>query len=492
MLGTISRVVREADRIGESWFGVDFGLFIGYPCLLIQEVKCNLFGVNELKRYISIVGLSLFLFSCSYSAFCATGEDSTTTTLQVSRYFDHPLKPELYLMRPGDQLQISFIGASVEPLNLMVDSEGRLVQQFLGVVETSGRILQDVKAELQERLQAIYKVDQIVITLSNPMQVAVSIFGQVSRPGVYLGSAWQTVAEMIDSAGGVLPSGSKRRIMFTGGARDFVIDLQENSDKNELLSNPPIYMGRKIFVPQARTERVLVVGAVNQPGSFELIEGDSIDDLIGLAGGFIEPDGKDRVEILRGGKRLPAKTTVPENGDIIHILRAENQRGEMLSIFGAVHKSGYYSLESNRTLKELLTTVGGVTDDANMFRVALYRRPALDDWQESGTERFLVHLFTRDSDLEAVKLSAGDSLFIPFMKGYVRFDGDIVRPGLYPFVEGQTIAFYIDAGGFGNYEKTDLSFILTHPATGLRESAHLETIVQDGDQIIVRYEGADQ
>ncbi len=81
--------------------------------------------------------------------------------------FDHPIEAVQYIIRPGDLLTVSFLKTNIEPLKLVVDPEGRIIHGNLGLFDLSNHTLSQAREELIGAFKNIYKVENIVISISN-------------------------------------------------------------------------------------------------------------------------------------------------------------------------------------------------------------------------------------------------------------------------------------------------------------------------------------
>ncbi len=196
-----------------------------------------------------------------------------------------PVNPELYLIRPGDKLTITFVKSSLQPLSLKVDPESRLVDETLGVFNLTGMTLAQTRTMLAEVLKRLYNVEEMAISISEVRSVRISITGSVRRPGSYKGFTTERVSDLIARAGGVLPDGSRRWIKFTGGPKELTVDLDRAVYLGDLDADPCLYAGTKIYIPSKSNDLVQIVGEVNDPREIELAPGDDVGLLLSLAGG---------------------------------------------------------------------------------------------------------------------------------------------------------------------------------------------------------------
>ena len=151
--------------------------------------------------------------------------DSSWAQSQAPGY-DRPVNPNLYLIRPGEQLTVTFLRTSLPNLKLSVNAEGMLVHSTFGIFDLRGMTLAQVRQRLQEPLARQYNAKEIDISIGPPSLVTITVLGAVPRPGTYLGWTSQRVSDMIASAGGLTADASSRRITFSGGPVPVSVDLE--------------------------------------------------------------------------------------------------------------------------------------------------------------------------------------------------------------------------------------------------------------------------
>jgi polysaccharide export outer membrane protein len=149
---------------------------------------------------------------------------------------------------------------------------------------------------------------------------------------------------------------------------------------DEYLYNPQI----SVDVREYRSQRVSVVGAVRQPGVFQLTGPKTLVDLLSMAGGINEKAAS-QVHIYRQsseGRQThvvdllalasnPGLLNMPvQAGDVIDVPQAGT-----FFVDGAVNKPGSYPFSRQYTLTQALVVAGGVnTDLSDESNVAIFRR----------------------------------------------------------------------------------------------------------------------
>ncbi len=162
------------------------------------------------------------------------------------------------------------------------------------------------------------------------------------------------------------------------------------------INNPQI----SVLVKEYRHQRVMVSGAVDQPGSYEVIGLRTLLEMLGQAGGLNDKSG-DVVHVVRhqsaadrakrerttpSGSGAPAAETIVidlrrllvqgdlelnipiQGGDIIHVPFARNA-----FVVGAVNKPGGVPIKDNLTVTQALAVAGGLNPLLASNKVTIVR-----------------------------------------------------------------------------------------------------------------------
>jgi protein involved in polysaccharide export with SLBB domain len=116
-------------------------------------------------------------------ALSAQGMTDTTYAKYGARPYDRPIDPDLYLIRPGEQLEVVFVNTKLPDLRYEVNAEGHIVERSLGVVDLSGLTLRQARERLMPALRRLYNAEQIEISVGSLYPVVISVSGLVNSPG---------------------------------------------------------------------------------------------------------------------------------------------------------------------------------------------------------------------------------------------------------------------------------------------------------------------
>lgn len=403
---------------------------------------------------------------------------------EVESGFSLPINPDQYLVNPGDNLIVSFIGANLDSLILTINPEGAIIRETLGKIDLTGKTLTEARELLNESLKRNYNFEQVDISITGPRQVLITVTGAVERPGTHLIYSSKRVSDVIKLAGGVLPTGSSRQIEFRGGPKTIMVDLDRAEYLGEIDKDPFLYAGHLVYVPGKSNQTVNVTGEINLPREIELVEGDDVATMIKLAGGFSTYADEQNIKIIKADKNDSRPLS---GGDIILVPPKElTPQDKQLALFGAIKNPGYYRYQSGTSLESIVNSAGGFENDANKNLTTIFRKPRFDVTGRVTRLRFpIANLYTAASENTTVTLMPGDSIFVPVKVGYVKVSGEVLNPGYFPFVPGKSARYFIEnAGGFlptANNEQ----ILLYNPISKISSLSSPDNLASDGNEIIV-------
>ena len=436
------------------------------------------------------LGLALILANVALALLVSPGltQPIQDTALSLPYHnYDRPVQAESYLIRPQEKLIVYFVGTKLPPLTLAVNADGKLVDASLGVFELAGKSLAEVREMIAPAIRKAYTAAAFEITVSGPYRVAITLTGAVTRPGIYIGYTSNYVSELLDLAGGLLPTASRRHIEFLGGPKALRVDLDRAVYFGDWTADPCLYAGFRIYVPQRSDRIVHIVGEVQNPREIEIVPGDTLGELLAFAGG--PTVDADLSAIAFSGDSAGARSLSDQlsPGMVVIVPEKGNQPGSTgsLSIFGAVKSPGLFPLAPGLVLGDLLTHAGGLAPAANRNRVTVFRRVTGETRLASSHERFPITVGNPESTSQFV-LRTGDSVFVPFLVGFVEVAGRVRFPGLFPYSSGQNASYYIRlAGGFlADADRQDLD--ITDRVSRQTHSGGPDSGVGDGDLLTIR------
>jgi len=116
---------------------------------------------------------------------------------------------DAYRIGPDDVLAISVFGHDDLSKTMKVSPDGLINFPLIGNIGASGRTVDDVAEDIQERLAANYLVDpHVTVSVWEYLSQWVNVIGAVMKPGRYYMTGPMTVIDAISQAGGVTSAAS--------------------------------------------------------------------------------------------------------------------------------------------------------------------------------------------------------------------------------------------------------------------------------------------
>lgn len=306
-------------------------------------------------------------------------------------------------------------------------------------------------------------------------QKRVSISGEVKRPAIYELKATEQLQDLINYAGGFTEAA------YRSVAKVEQINEIERSVKDvpaSLFSNYSPQNGDKISfgsVQNRFSNRVIIEGAVNRPGVYELSAGFTLSDLLKKADGLKNEAYFERAyikrtlanfdkefisfqpeEILNGKKDIPL---MREDSIMIHN-RAEFIKDQYVTIFGNVNKPGQVPFRKGMKLGDLIAIAGGLNEQAAAHNLEISRilKNSSDSVANQQVETFTVNLEDASAKGVEIELQALDFISVPRLVnfrplGNISVNGEVLFPGDYAIQKRDETAmdFIKRAGGISPY-----------------------------------------
>ncbi len=490
--------------------------------------------------------------------------------------FESPVNPKEYHLGPGDVLECRF-WTSGQAYYPQVSSDNMLLIPNLGAFNTADKTFAEIQAEVLQKASESFssrtiKSDNplLSLTIYQPRKIFVTVEGDVASPGVYTLSAAMRADVAVDLANQKpttssqpldvateqreqLEAPAKKRLEAVFGTREVAapseryitvahddgttsrVDLVRYGALHDPTAAPPLREGDVIDVPfrDPRRPSIGVYGAVQSPGDFEYVQGDSLSSAVRYAFGPSANADLHHVEVSRAaqaGAPDPILTydltaieahTAPDialepNDRIILRSLPEEHNAAVVIVRGQVADPGVYPITNGTTtLSEIVHDAGGLTPAAYpaggvLLRHGYYEQltegtpeevsqvTRLENLGVSDTSNFQRQMAMRPPnvtvDMDAVlvhndhaadvALQDGDEIDIPTQPTTVYVCGFVNNAGLVNYQKGAPLRYYISqAGGYANGADDGKTAIIK-----LRTKAWMEpgdTTIEPGDQIFV-------
>lgn len=373
--------------------------------------------------------------------------------------------PKNYVVGPGDKVFIDVYGASQKSEQLQVSPDGTIQVTGYGPIDIGGLTVAQANARIKETLGTRYKSSEVRLTVGQTRTITINVMGEVAAPGTYTLSAFASVFHALYMAGGVNGIGTLRNIkVFRGGRQMTSVDLYDYILNGKLTGNVRLADNDVIMVGPFDCI-VDIAGFVKRPMAYEMKKNESVATLLKYAGGFVPGAYKKAVRLNRvAGDRYSAYN-IPEfemagfklaDGDSVTVDSILARYENTVTVAGAVFHPGQYDLSSNPTVRALVQSAGGVTEDAFQGRAVLHRMKPDRTWRvlsvdlEGVLNGTVADMTLENDDVLTISVRQDKS-----NERTITILGEVLLPGTYEYAENETIEdFIIQAGGLTDAAST--------------------------------------
>ncbi|MBK1438374.1 SLBB domain-containing protein [Parapedobacter sp. ISTM3] len=382
--------------------------------------------------------------------------------------------PKNYVIGTGDELLLDLTGDNEASYTLPVTPEGTININYVGIVPVSGLTIEDAADKIRNRMQPTYPQlgsgrTRLSLTLGNIRSIKVTLTGYVTRPGTYTLPSLANVFHALYASGGPSDKGTYRGIQLIRNNRVIeTIDTYDFLTKGIQPGNVRLEDGDVIHIP-VFNRHVTVDGLVNNPGIFEPVESETLEDVLRFAGDFSPEAYRAKVKVLQVTDRQRSVADIyaedfsrytPRNGDHYIVEEVLDRYANRVAIEGAVFRPGLYALTDGLTLRELIRRADGLKEDAFMSR-AYINRLNPDNTQQLITvdlAQLMAGSTQQDHVLQREDKVIISSIFDLREEYTVSISGQVRKPGEFEYVEQMTLGNLIQMSG-GLAEAANIEYI---------------------------------
>jgi protein involved in polysaccharide export with SLBB domain len=423
----------------------------------------------------------------------------------MSPNFEPNLKlatPLNYMLGPDDELLVTVYGVQEYTGELLVSDEGNINIPNIGQVRVAGLTIEAATQKLKTIMgNSVYPYlknggAKLSVTLNKIRSIRVTVIG-ANRPANYTLSSLSTVFNALYVAGGPTEFGSFREIELVRNNKvERKVDLYRMLLKGDQSDNIGLKDNDIIRIPAYRT-RVEIQGQVKRPGIFEVLSGETFQQVLEFASGFTDTAYTAVVKAFQNSDRERRVKDVgapefnkyqPQSGDLFVVSKILNRFQNRVKINGAVFRPDVYELTNGLTVGDLIRKADGLKEDAYIARAQVLR---LQDDLTRSILSFDVRKALAGDDASNLVLKREDEVLISSVLDLrdsfkITIQGEVRVPGEYNYVENLTLRdIILQAGGFTDaaYKNIEIARLIKRDsisATDNRASSIINTEV-DGD-----------
>jgi polysaccharide biosynthesis/export protein len=390
-----------------------------------------------------------------------------------------PVPPD-YRVGPGDELVLILTGDTERSHELPVTREGMIFIPSVGAVPVANLTMRQLEDVLYSRLGRVYAgirreraTAHFQISVAKLGSSQVSVLGDVTNPGAYRISKLGTVLTALYAAGGPTESGSLRQIELRRAGKPIAtVDLYDYLISGNSTNDIRLESGDVILV-SPHGARVRLAGPVIRPGIYELRIGETLGDLIRIAGGFrpeadrrrvqvqrfVPPElrgaaGSDRVLFDVAGASLDSSRELLLGGDVVHVLPVAKRVANQVAVAGNVWAPGLIAFTPGMKVSDAIARAGGVQPDTYVDALQVTRlqpdatrriiRLRVPGSRRNGTAADVVDGASANSVADDIVVQPDDEIRVFSLseyrpERYVTISGAVGTGGRYSFREGMTV-----------------------------------------------------
>jgi len=407
-----------------------------------------------------------------------TDADLTAASVDASRNIMLARSSSEYRVTPGDVYTLAYAaGSTAISYVITVDPSYRIRVSNLGIVNGAGKTFMQLKTEVEAVVINNYPLSGVQLVLTQPAVFRVYVTGEVINAGEV--STWGLNRLSTLTGRRLTRYASIRDISIkSSNGQTKIYDLFKARRMGDISQDPYLRPGDVITFN--RIKRVVTInGAIERPGTYQLLDGENIKELVEFYGSNFTPVAdKTRLEMVRmingtdiaGDKIFLMEDDLANNYALEHYdvitVPTITQLKPVMFVEGAVAKT-------KQSVDKLGDTITSTDDDlvtsnrlvvrfsngetyASLVRKNIIWFTAVSDTQNAyiirGNEHIPINLNPMLYDASyrgEIFVQEDDILIIPFRQYFVTVSGAVIRPDRYPYIPNRGWEYYVAlAGGF--------------------------------------------
>ncbi|MCZ4242921.1 SLBB domain-containing protein [Pedobacter punctiformis] len=372
--------------------------------------------------------------------------------------------PKSYVIGPDDKLLIDLTGDNEASYNLQVSPDGVINLQYVGRISVGGLTIEQAESKIRSAMAKTYPSlrsgrTSLAINLGNIRSIKVTLTGQLVKPGTYTLSSLSTVYNALYASGGPSHNGSFRKIQVIRNNKVIsTVDVYDFLRKGIQQNNIRLQDQDVINVP-VFDKRVEITGEIKVPAFFEVVKGETLQDVLNFAGGFTTQAYTAKIKSFQNTDRERKISDIsasefdsysPKNGDKFVVEAILDRFANRVEILGAVFRPGVYELDKGLTLRGLINKSDGLTEDAFLNRGYINRlNPDNTQSLISFDVAKIIAGTETDIPLQREDKITISSLFDLRDEYKISIQGEVRAPGTFEYADNMTLESVIQmAGGF--------------------------------------------
>jgi protein involved in polysaccharide export with SLBB domain len=167
-----------------------------------------------------------------------------------------PQEPARYVIQAGDRLEVRFLHAPEQNVQLVVRPDGYISLPLANEVLAAGRTAEDVRLEITRAWEREYRQPEVAVIVQSATAYKIHVGGQVKSPGVFELLGERTVLQAIFEAGSFLPTATLANVIVirpeaAGRFAVIPLDLTAVLDGSDTRQNIALRPYDAVYVPSS-------------------------------------------------------------------------------------------------------------------------------------------------------------------------------------------------------------------------------------------------
>ncbi|MDR3115128.1 MAG: SLBB domain-containing protein [Treponema sp.] len=394
-----------------------------------------------------------------------------------------------YRVTAGDVYTLTYMAAGMPVIyKIIVDSTYKIRVANLGIINAAGKTFPQLKIEVERIVSNNYPLSGVQLMLTEPALFTVYITGEVQTAQESQTWALERLSDVIKKE--MLTDYASLRDVsvhpLNGQAK--VYDLFKALRFGDIQQNPYVRPGDSIRVN--RVKRIVTIeGDVERPGSYQLLPGENLKELVDYyAGGCTPLADTSRITLVRY-----VNSTV-DSGDKIYLTLHDIQANyglyhwdtvqipTIVNLMPVMFVEGAVSQEDDKVEQASVSNRLTIRFNEGENYASLVQRnqnwfSSISDTKNAyiirNGERIPINLnpMLYDSSYRSSYfVRENDTLIIPFRQYFVSVAGAVAVPGRYPYIPDRSWDYYVALAGGFNVDKNARSSIIIQDIRGKRLS----------------------
>lgn len=438
------------------------------------------------NKKLLILIFAICIIENSYSTDVNETDERLSITPQAIEAMSNPN----YLVTSGDVYELTYLAGSHPVIyKIVADNTYTIRVSNLSTINVKGLTFSQLKKQVENIVIKNYPMSGVQFILISPGIFNVYVKGEVKEAFHIKTTALTNLSSILNDT--LTPYSSTRDIEIissSGKKREF--DLFKAMRYGDFSQNPFLRPGDTVNVKRLK-RKVTISGCVERPGTYQLLDGENIQELIETYGGGLKEFANNSKITITSHSKSPDFPL----GNSFVLTAKEDIDSYQIKNFDEVY------IEDSFKLKNIIYFEGAIENNekqpicAVLFNtgddlVSVVRKnrtlfSSLSDVKNAYLIRKNKKIFENFDKIfydinydEKIILEAEDRIIVPSLQQIVTVAGAVINPGSYPYVPGKTYEYYIAVAGGFNTSQNDLSKVVIKNSLG-KKLAKTDYILPD-------------